>query len=588
MCGSNFTNCGGTKLRLNDMCCCDQLQIGNVGLPVKNTFLQVFQEISPDLESFGARVGAEIHEVGLECERNLPEHKPFDAWGNRVDQLLTSEAWKKQKNIAAEEGIVAIPYENKHGPWSRVHQVAKHMLYSSSSGLYSCPLAMTDGAMQFFRGSPKTASNPIFANAFSRLMSRDPSKFWTSGQWMTERRGGSDVANGTETLAFPQPDGSYKLHGYKWFSSATDSDMTLTLARIVDPIGHYVQGTKGISMFFVEVRKPDGSLNGIEVQKLKDKLGTRQVPTAELLLDGADAILASEEGRGVRAITPMLTITRLHNSLSAASAMRKILQMARDYSLRRKAFGKAIIDHPLHVQTLHRMEVDTRGAQLFVLDTARLLGLEETNQATEEESLLLRIVTPLLKLYTAKMAIATISEGLECFGGQGYIEDTGLPGMLRDAQVLSIWEGTTNILSLDVLRSVVKTNGQTLQVFFNSLESKLEAASQSNFVELKEASKRLQGSSNNLKELLKDALNEGPTFMELAGRDLAYSLSRLYIGSLLVEHASWTEATQGDAFVAQRWCEQDLCPVVTNFNNGHYSQTGQLQNRTTVMEGYPQ
>ncbi|KAJ8042777.1 Acyl-CoA dehydrogenase family member 11 [Holothuria leucospilota] len=533
----------------------------------------VYHEISPELERFGARVGAEIDALGLECDKNLPHHQPFDAWGNRVDELITSNAWKKQKIIAAEEGIVAIPYENKHGPWSRVHQVAKHMLYTSSSGLYSCPLAMTDGALQFFRRSPTTSSNPVFTNAFSRLMSRDPDHFWTSGQWMTERRGGSDVADGTETLAIPQADGTFKLYGYKWFSSATDADMTLTLARIVDEEGSYIKGTKGVSMFYLETRRQDGSLNGIEIQKLKDKLGTKQVPTAELLLDGTDAILASDPGRGVPGITPMLTITRLHNALSSASAMRKILLLARDYSLKRTAFGKLISDHPLHMQTLAKMEIDTRGAQLFVLDAARLLGLEETNQASEEESLLMRIVTPLLKLYTAKMAIATVSEGLESFGGQGYIEDTGLPGMLRDAQVLSIWEGTTNILSLDVLRSVLKSQGQTLQVFFKAVSSRLEGASDCNLAAVKEATKRMQQASSDVQGLLKSALSENPEVMEMAARDLAYSLSRLYIGSLLVEHASWSEATQEDAMVAQRWCEQDLRPVVTNYKNGHIGQT---------------
>ncbi|KAJ8018330.1 Acyl-CoA dehydrogenase family member 11 [Holothuria leucospilota] len=365
----------------------------------------VYQEIVPDLERFGARVGAEVHALGIECDRNLPQHLPFDAWGNRVDELITSDAWKKQKAIAAEEGIVAIPYENKHGPWSRVHQVAKNLLFGASSGLSWCPVAMTDGALQFFRKSPATLSHPVFANAMSRLMSRDPTKFWTSGQWMTERRGGSDVADGTETLAVPQADGTFKLHGYKWFSSATDADVTLTLARIVDENEGFIKGTRGISMFYLETRKPDGSLNGIEIQKLKDKLGTKQVPTAELLLDGTVAHLMSEEGRGVAGIIPMLTITRIHNAINSANAMRKILLLARDYSLKRKAFGKLISDHPLHMQTLARMEVDTRGAQLFVLDAGRLLGLEETNQASEEESLLLRIVTPLVKLYTAKMVI---------------------------------------------------------------------------------------------------------------------------------------------------------------------------------------
>nr|XP_054748007.1 acyl-CoA dehydrogenase family member 11-like [Lytechinus pictus] len=194
--------------------------------------------IEDDLDNFGERVGEEIEALGNQCEENPPYVKHFDAWGNRVDDLITCEAWKKQKAIAAEEGIVAIPYERKYGSWSRVYQAAKMILYGPSSGLYSCPLAMTDGAAKIFEND-SVLSSELQRSAFGHLTSRKPETFWTSGQWMTEKKGGSDVAGGTETLAYPQNDGSFNLHGYKWFSSATDSDMTLTLARIVDDDGQY-------------------------------------------------------------------------------------------------------------------------------------------------------------------------------------------------------------------------------------------------------------------------------------------------------------------------------------------------------------
>eukprot|EP00064_Thunnus_orientalis_P016667 superscaffoldBa00003355_g16736 len=386
-----------------------------------------------DLCAFGERVANEVDEWGRECEVTPPRLVHFDPWGRRVDHIVTSPAWKNMKDLSAQEGLVAIGYERPCGEWSRVYQMSKLYLFSPSSGLYTCPLAMTDGAAKVIQSTGVLW--PV-EEAFSRLTTRQPERFWTSGQWMTERQGGSDVGSGTETVAVPQTDGSYKLHGFKWFTSATDADMTLTLARVQDRTGATTPGSRGLSLFYAEVsRGEDGRLRGIEVQRLKDKLGTRQMPTAELLLDGLPAHRLSEEGRGVASIANMLTITRIHNSVSAAAAMRR--QDTRDYATRRTAFGKLLKDHPLHMQTLARMEVETRGAFLLVMDVCRLLGREESGMATQLDTHLLRLLTPVVKLYTGKQAVAVVSEGLESFGGQGYIEDTGLPGLLRDSQVKS-------------------------------------------------------------------------------------------------------------------------------------------------------
>ncbi|XP_056457517.1 acyl-CoA dehydrogenase family member 11-like isoform X2 [Gadus chalcogrammus] len=235
------------------------------------------QAVFSDLQAFGERISGEVDAWGRECEVNPPRLVPFDPWGRRVDHIVTSPAWQRMKELSAREGLVAIGYERSCGEWSRVHQVSKLFLYSPSSGLFTCPLAMTDGAAKVIQslGVP-----PAVDSAYRRLTSRDPERFWTSGQWMTERRGGSDVAAGTETLAEPQPDGSYRLHGFKWFTSATDADMTLPLGRVVGRHGSTPPGSRGLSLFYAEVRRdPEGRLEGIEVQRLKDKLGTRQMPT---------------------------------------------------------------------------------------------------------------------------------------------------------------------------------------------------------------------------------------------------------------------------------------------------------------------
>lgn len=525
------------------------------------------EAVVSDLCAFGSRVADEIDGWGRNCEVSPPQLVQYDPWGRRVDHIHTSAAWKQMKNVAAREGLVSIGYERHYGEWSRVYQMSKLLLFSPSSGLYTCPLAMTDGAAKVIESLG--IAWPV-EEAFNRLTTRKAEYFWTSGQWMTERQGGSDVANGTETVAVPQTDGSYKLYGYKWFTSATDADMTLTLARVQDSAGATIPGSRGLSLFYAEVcRDESGQLKGIEVQKLKDKLGTRQMPTAELLLDGLPAHRISTEGRGVASIANMLTITRIHNSLSAAGAMRRVVQLARDYATRRRAFGKFLKDHPLHMQTLARMEVETRAAFLLVMDVCRLLGREETGIATELDTHLLRLLTPVVKLYTGKQAVAVVSEGLESFGGQGYIEDTGLPGLLRDAQVLSIWEGTTNVLSLDVLRCVARSSGMVFHAYFGHTKSLLIGASE--VPSLSPAVKAVQGALSKLELVVQGAVSKEPSYLELAARDLAYSLARIYAGALLIDHASWKEASPADTYAALRWCEQDLCPVATNKEKGWYN-----------------
>ncbi|KAG5278789.1 hypothetical protein AALO_G00102790 [Alosa alosa] len=538
------------------------------------------RDVEEDLTRFGERLVQEIDALGLECEENPPRLKHFDAWGRRVDHILTCPAWTRMKEISAEEGLVAAGYERCYGEWSRVYQMAKIFLYAPSAGLYTCPLAMTDGAAKVIESLGGASS---VEEAFRRLTSRDPKRFWTSGQWMTERKGGSDVASGTETVAWPQADGTYKLRGFKWFTSATDADMTLTLARIPDKDGQAKQGSGGLSLFYAEVRDGQGILNGIEVQRLKEKLGTRQMPTAELLLHGLPAHLISVEGRGVASIANMLTLTRIHNTVSAVASMRRVIQMSREYATKRFVFGKFLKDHPLHVQTMARMEVETRAAFLLMMEVCRLLGREESAKASDMDLHLLRLLTTVAKLYTGKQAVAVVSEGLECFGGQGYIEDTGLPRMLRDAQVLSIWEGTTNILALDVLRCISKSSGQVLDSFFADVKMKTLAVEAGHT--LQPAVGAVNSALSRLGEFMRSAVLRPPGIMEMAARDLAYTLARVYMGALLVDHANWDGASRADVYAALRWCEQDLCPVVTKDVGGNYdSKTGEMDS-ALVYEG---
>lgn len=383
---------------------------------------------------------------------------------------------------------------------------------------------------------------------------------------MTEKGGGSDVASGTETLAVHETNDQFKLYGYKWFSSATDADMSLTLARITDKNGNHIPGTKGLTMFYLQTYDDQtNELNGISVVKLKNKLGTRQLPTAELLLDGTLAHKMSEEGRGVAAIADMLQITRLHNSISAAGAMRRSLMLATDYATKRRAFGKFLNEYPLHNRTLAKLETEARAGFLLTMEVARLLGKVENNIATNEDQLILRLLTPVTKLYTAKQAISIASESLEAVGGQGYIEDTGLPRILRDAQVLSIWEGTTNVLSLDVLRVLMKTNGEALHCFTLVVNSKISAVLKGDN-ELSEMAKMIKSGLEKTSAVIK----QDPRTLEVGARCFAYTLARVYAAACMIDLASMS----GDKQIittAVRWSSQDLFPFLTNYKKGMFT-----------------
>lgn len=516
----------------------------------------IFAEIEPGLKSLGERAAGPMMEVVSQAEAQPPRHIPYDAWGKRIDRIEVSQAWNELDRIAAEEGIVATGYERKHGEHSRLHQFARLYLYHPSSAIYSCPLAMTDGAARAIElyGDPELKSR-----AYRHLTSRDPATFWTSGQWMTERTGGSDVS-GTSTIARREGD-HYRLYGTKWFTSATTSQMAMTLARIEGA----PEGSRGLSLFYLELRDSAGELNGITVHRLKDKLGTQALPTAELTLQGARAKLVGGEGGGVKKISSLFNITRLYNACCAVGDMRRGLALARDYAPKRTAFGKPLSEQPLHLETLADLSLELTAGFLLTFRAIELLGKEETAQATEAEKALLRALTPIAKLFTAKQSIATISEILESFGGAGYVEDTGLPRLLRDTQVLSIWEGTTNVLSLDLLRAIEKEKVlepllADLVSRINSLktpELKTIAAQISSALKLLTASPLFQSAG---------AKPENADLLQASARHLAYALAKFYSASLLAEYADWCqtheprERAEAALEATKRWTLKHLAP----------------------------
>jgi alkylation response protein AidB-like acyl-CoA dehydrogenase len=482
--------------------------------------------ITPELTFLGELSGGRLHRQSI-AERKLePVLTQWDAWGQRVDAIELVPLWKEMARLTAEHGLVATAYEKQHGDRSRIHMFAKNYVIDPSSGTYSCPLAMTDGAAKTLLVAGNRA---LIDHAVPHLLSRDAATAWTSGQWMTERTGGSDVAI-SETVAKPEADtGEYRLYGTKWFSSATTSEMALTLAR---PAGN-PPGGPGLALFYVEVRDAKGTRGGIQVNRLKDKLGTRMVPTAELTLDGAVATPVAGLSDGIRNITPMLSITRTWNAIGAVSGMRRAMALARDYAHKRVAFGTTLSTKPLHVDTLAGLEAEFQGAFHLAFRTVELLGREECGTLGEEEAKLLRYLTPIAKLLTARQTVALASEALEAFGGAGYVEDTGLPRILRDAQVLSIWEGTTNVLSLDVLRVLGRTG--TLGPLAHEVRTRVERGGDP-------AGRAALQAIEHAGAWLEAARAQGLPALEAGARRLAMTLGRAIELALLVDHGGWEKA----------------------------------------------
>lgn len=481
------------------------------------------EEITSHFIRFGERVVTDVYEMAKRAEAIAPTLIQFDPWGKRIDKILVSEAWNELHDVSAEEEIIKIGYERKYKHYSRIIQFSKLYLFHPSSAFYSCPLAMTDGAAKLIELYAKQELKETFLH----LTSNSPKNFWTSGQWMTERSGGSDVSN-TETIA-KKINGEWCLFGTKWFTSAVTSEMAMALARIEDEDGKSTPGSRGLSLFYVEIKKSDGSLNNIEILRLKDKLGTKALPTAELKLIGTKAILVGNRGEGVKQIASMFNVTRLYNSVTSIAAFRRILALAKDYSTKRKAFEKNIAAHPLNAKLLQKADSNLHGCFYFTFLIAEIFGNEEVFQEnndfkTNKDNLnkILRLLTPVLKLYTAKKTVFWTSELLEVFGGTGYIEDSGIPLLYRDNQVFPIWEGTTNVLSLDLLRALKKD--QSFSLFLKFLNDELGKIDHKLLKEKKELTEK---EIKKFDEHFSNLSGKGDSALEEEARDLAFRIGDL-------------------------------------------------------------
>ncbi|MEO8670997.1 MAG: acyl-CoA dehydrogenase family protein [Tahibacter sp.] len=483
----------------------------------------------------------------LNRPRSEPTLTRFDPWGERIDRVEVTAAWKESRELSARFGLVASGHETRWGAQARIHQFALVYLHHVASAFFTCPLAMTDGAATCIQAAQNAR---LIDRALPHYLSRDPAQFWISGQWMTETTGGSDVA-GTETVARTDENGRWRLHGRKWFTSAVHADTALALAR---PEGAGT-GAGSLALFYLEPRRPDGRWRNLTVERLKDKLGTRELPTAEVELHGAPAELVGELKQGVRTIAPMLNVTRTWNSICAIAQMRRGIALARDYANRRVVSGRPLAEQPLHLHTLAGLQAEFEAAFHLAFYVAELLGRVQAGEGDQTHANLLRLLTPMTKLWTAKLAVTISSEVLESFGGAGYIEDTGLPELLRDAQVLPIWEGTSNVLGLDFLRAMKGAGG-----IASLLSAQRSLLAQVDSAELSLATRAVRESTTQVTEWLRIATSDAGQLASGA-RDFTISLARCFAASLLLRHAAWSRSAENDprpAAAARRFIAHGL------------------------------
>ena len=482
-----------------------------------------------------------------------PRLTHWSAWGERIDRIELTPAWEAAQPVAARFGLVAAGHESTHADSARVHQFAMVYLFHCASEFYTCPLAMTDGVAVALKASGNAR---LIERALPHFLSRDPAEQWICGQWMTETAGGSDVS-ASETVA-REENGRWRLYGRKWFTSAINAQAALALARPQDA----AQGTENLALFYLEPRKPDGRWRNIELDRLKTKLGTRELPTAEIHLHGAPAELVGEPRHGVRAIAPMLNITRTWNAVGALATMRRCLALARDYADRRIVFDRPLADQPLHQDTLAGMQAEFEAAFHLTFFATELLGRVQAGRADEAQQNLLRLLTPLLKLWTGKLAVTIASEACECFGGAGYLEDSGIPQLLRDAQVWSIWEGTSNVQALDFLRAFRSTGGlQPLLSAQRAILSQVQAE------ELEGCVRSARDAVTHIAEWLQKATAGDRESLEAGARDVGVSLARTLALSLLTRHAAWALRAEQDprpAAAARRFAEHGVLRLKNN------------------------
>jgi putative acyl-CoA dehydrogenase len=403
-------------------------------------------DVAEELSALGREAGsAEAREHGMLANVHEPELTTYDRYGNRIDEVVFHPSWHWLMTRAVGHGLQAAPWESDSSH-AHVRRAAGFFAWSQTEPGHGCPISMTYAAVPALRADDAIAKEwtpALAATTYDPGIRPVAEKAGAlAGMGMTEKQGGSDVrANITEARP-TGVDGEYTLHGHKWFTSAPMNDVFLVLA----------QAPEGLSCFVVPRALPDGTRNRLDVVRLKDKLGNRSNASSEIELSGTLARRLGDEGRGVRTIIEMVAATRLDCVLGSASLMRHALAEASWHVAHRSAFGSLLADKPLMQNVVADLAVESEAA------TALAIRLAAAVDAIDDphEAALRRIALPLAKFWVCKRTPGFVAEALECLGGNGYVEDSGLPLLYREAPLNSVWEGSGNVNALDVLRALAR------------------------------------------------------------------------------------------------------------------------------------
>jgi putative acyl-CoA dehydrogenase len=475
-----------------------------------------------ELSELGRLAGGE---QALEWGRLANEYPPVlrthDRYGYRIDEVEFHPAWHELVRTALRYGLHAVPWVDDR-PGAHVARAARFYVWRPDAG-HGCPVSMTYAAVPVLRHSPELAARyePLLvATEYDPGLRPAPTKRGLlAGMSMTEKQGGSDVRANT-TVARPEPDGSYRLTGHKWFTSAPMCDLFLTIGR----------APGGLTCLLVPRVRPDGSRNTMHLMRLKDKLGNRSNASAEVEYADALAWRIGAEGRGVRTIIDMVNLTRLDCVIGATSGLRQGLVLAVHHATHRRAFGRPLVDQPLMRNVLADLAVESEAATALML---RLAGATDRSaRGDETETAFKRVALAVGKYWVCKRAPGHAAEALECLGGNGYVEESGAPRLFREAPLNSIWEGAGNVAALDVLRAM----GKEPQVV-DAYRAEIDAAA---------------GADHRLDAAIRAAEKEltgGGGDAELGARRLAERLALVLQGALLVRYG---DPAVADAFCASR------------------------------------
>ena len=409
---------------------------------------------APMLGDYAARMGdATTYAHAADANRHTPELQAFDSRGRRLDAVQFHPGWHALMAMYRQAGLISLPFDSDQpGRWSA--WAAGFYLHGQVEQGTLCPATMTTAAIPLLQREPA-----LWAQLQGKLLSQEYDErdlpvaqkrsMWV-GMGMTEKQGGSDVRANT-TRAVPVGaggrGGEYLLTGHKWFFSAPMCDAHLVVAQTP---------SAGPACFYVPRWRPDGSKNALHIQRLKDKLGNRSNSSSEVEFDGAWGILMGEEGRGIPTIIEMATLTRLNCVIGSAAIIRQALVQAIAYTRQREAFGRVLIEQPLMQTVLADMALESEAALAIAMRLALAYEREASGQSTPVERAYKRILTPAAKFWVCKRAVELTGEAMEVFGGNGYVEEGVMARLFREAPVNSIWEGSGNVMCLDVLRALAR------------------------------------------------------------------------------------------------------------------------------------